>query len=200
MKDLFSRRLPACAGLGLLLAAFAAVPAQASVNTAPCSEPALTHAFQAFGDPNSYFLAGGETENNFSGAGWTLSGGAKLLEVTLQNGDAGQVLDLPSGARAVSPIVCVTSEDPVARAIVRDVSGSQGVFFYVEYEGTNTWGKPKNTGQIHGNKTEWTAVTPVNLQPENTSGWQPMRITLEAGGNTSEFQLYNLYLDPRMTH
>jgi hypothetical protein len=28
-------------------------------------------------------------------------------------------------------------------------------------------------------------------------GWQPMRITLIPGGKTSEFQLYDLYIDPR---
>jgi hypothetical protein len=47
--------------------------------------------------------------------------------------------------------------------------------FCVEYEGTSTRNHPKNTSQIHANKAEWTAVTPVNMQPENISGWQPMR-------------------------
>ncbi len=108
------------------------------------------------------------------------------------------MLDLPSGSEAVSPVICVNSAYPVARAMVRDVVGSQGVFFYVSYEGTNTWNTPRNTGQIHGSGTAWTAVNPVNLQPFNQSSWQPMRITLIPGGKTSDFQLYNLYVDPHM--
>ena len=95
-------------------------------------------------------------------------------------------------------MICITTEYPNARAIVRDVKGADGVSFYVGYEGTSTWTNPKNTGQIHGNNTEWTLATPVNLQPEKIAGWQPMRITLIPCGKTSEFQLYNLYADPRM--
>ena len=50
--------------------------------------------------------------------------------------------------------------------------------------------------QEHGSGKTWTLVTPVNLQPFNTAGWQPMRITLVPGGKTSDFRVYNLYLDP----
>jgi hypothetical protein len=139
----------------------------------------------------------GETAGNFNGSGWTLSGGAKIVATTLANGATGSVLDLPSGSKAVSPTICVTSDYPRARTMVRDVAGSEGVYFNVSYEGTNTWNNPKNTGQVHGSGTAWTLSTPVNLQPYNTLGWQPMRITLIPGGKTSEFQLYDLYIDPR---
>jgi hypothetical protein len=81
---------------------------------------------------------------------------------------------------------------------LRDLELSDGVFFYVSYEGTSTWNTPKNTGQVHGNNTAWTLSNPTNLQPYNVTGWQPMRITLIPGGNTSDFQIYNLYIDPRM--
>jgi hypothetical protein len=195
-KCLFSLRALA---LGGLAAAFAAVPAQAaatSVDTSMCSNPMLTQPFQSIKDSNWYTLMPGETPGSFDGSGWTLSGGAKVLTTTLPDGSTGSVLDLPSGSQAVSPTVCVTSDYPTARAMVQDVRGAEGVFFYVSYEGTNTWNTPKNTGQVHGSGTAWTAVTPVNLQPFNTAGWQPVRITLIPGGKTSDFRLYNLYLDP----
>ena len=108
----------------------------------------------------------------------------------------GTALGLPSGSKAVSPSFCVTSEYPTARTLVRDLAGSQGVYLNVSYEGTTTWNKPKNTGQVHGNGTEWTLSTPVNLQPENVTGWQILRLTLVPGGTKSDFQLYNLYIDP----
>ena len=90
----------------------------------------------------------------------------------------------------------MTSLYPTARTLVRDLAGSQGVYLNVSYEGTTTWNKPKNTGQVHGSGTAWTLSTPVTLQPENVTGWQVLRLTLVPGGTKSDFQLYNLYIDP----
>ena len=200
MKNpLFSYR---AVGLAMILGSLMAAPAQAatsSIDTSACSNPLLSQPFLASGDSNWYTLMPGESSDNFAGDGWQLSGGAKIVATKLADGTTGSVLDLPSGSKAVSPIICVTSSYPTARTMVRNVKGSEGVFFYVEYEGTKTWGHPKNTGQIHGNGNEFTLVTPVNLQPENTSGWQPMRITLVPGGKHSDFEVYDLYLDPRFS-
>jgi hypothetical protein len=181
-------------GTGLL----ASAPASASIDISQCVENELSQPFLYAKDVNFYTLVPGEYPDNFAGEGWQLSGGAEIVTETLQDGTVGQVLDLPSGSKAVSPVICVTSAYPTARGIVRNLKGSEGVFFYVEYEGTNTWEHPKNTGQIHGSGTAWTLVTPVNLQPYNVAGLEPMRISLVPGGKTSEFEVYNLYVDPRM--
>jgi hypothetical protein len=185
----------ATAALGLA----ASAPAYAAtIDTSMCTNPTLTQAFLPWGDQHSYAPMPGETASSFDATGWTLSGGAKIITTTLHNGTTSTVLDLPSGSKAVSPEVCVTSAYPTARGWVRDVKGSEGVFFYVSYAGTSTWTTPKNTGQIHGPGTSWGLVTPVNLQPYNVTGWQPMKITLVPGGTTSEFQVSDLELDPRM--
>jgi hypothetical protein len=94
--------------------------------------------------------------------------------------------------------MCVDSGYQTARTEVRDVVGSEGVFFYVSYEGTNTWTNPQNSGQVHGQQNSWTLSNPVNVQPSNTSGWQLVRFTFEPGGNNSDFQIYNFWVDPRM--
>lgn len=187
--------------MGALMCALAAaaMPASAaSLNTSQCSAAEYFQPFLYASDSNWYSPIPGESYDNLGGAGWQLYGGAKLVSTTLSDGSTGTILDLPSGSKAVTPVLCVTSEYPTARGIVRNLKGAEGVFFYVEYEGTGTWGHPKNTGQIHGTGTAWTLVTPVNLQPEKTAGLQPMRITLVPGGSTSDFQVYNLFVDPRM--
>ncbi|HWG08944.1 MAG TPA: hypothetical protein VN672_08040 [Solirubrobacteraceae bacterium] len=199
MKSLFSSKLAAAFAASSLLAAIAAIPAQAAVDTSGCETPEYTQPFQFAKDQNWYTLLPGESPGSFRGDGWQLSGGAQVVTTTLADGSTSQVLDLPSGSKAVGPVICVTSEYPTARGMVRNVKGSEGVFYYVEYEGTSTWGHPKNTGQVHGSGTAWTAVTPVNMQPYNTPGWQPMRITLIPGGKKSDFQVYDLYVDPRMS-
>jgi hypothetical protein len=184
--------------LGVLLLAFVAVPPQASADPAHCGAQEFSQAFLYARDSNYYTLLSGESADNFEGNGWQLSSGAQVVTEELSDGSTGQVLDLPSGSKAVSPVICVTKYYPTARAIVRNVKGSEGVFFYVEYEGTSTWGHAKNTGQIHGNHSEWTLVTPVNLQPVDSENFQYVRITLIPGGKTSDFEVYNLYVDPRM--
>jgi hypothetical protein len=199
---MFKKYLFSSSALGLMALAMSAIPVQAAsaatLDTSMCTSPSLTQAFLGWGDQRYYAPLPGETTSSFNGTGWTLSGGAKIVTTTLPSGATSTVLDLPSKSKAVSPTICVTSAYPVARGWVRDLKGSEGVFFYVSYAGTNTWTSPKNTGQIHGSGTSWGLVTPVNLQPYNTSGWQPMKITLVGGGTTSEFQVSNLQVDPRM--
>src|SRR6476660_2170689 len=180
--------------------AVGAVPAKAATSpakeTSQCKEPVLTQPLKWASDSNYYFLAPGQTPNNFEGAGWTLSGGASIKSTTVLGGSTGKVLDLPSGSKAVSPPICITNEYPIARTMVRNVTGAEGVYLNVSYEGTGTENKPKNTGQFHGNKTEWTLSGNMNLQPENVTGWQVVRLTLVPGGTKSDFQTYNLYIDP----
>lgn len=199
-------RSPRVLILGALLSIIATVPAYADphgkVNSAECSAGSFSTPFSSLKDNNWYTLAAGQSDTGFNGVGWELTGGAKIVTTTLPNGRTGSVLDLPSGARAVSPISCITSDYPTARAYVRNVIGGEGVAFNVAYEGTKTWEQPKNTGQIHGpGKNEWGASGAVNLQPEKSfEGWQPMRIVLVGNGKTSDFQVYDLYLDPRLSH
>jgi hypothetical protein len=202
MKFLFSRKALGSLGLGALATMLLAIPAQAettSVDTSICSTPEFSQPFLYAGDSNFYTLLPGESPGSFDGEGWELSGGAGVVTSTLADGSTTQVLDLPSGSKAVSPTICVTSLYPTARTMVRNAKGSEGVFFYVSYQGTKTWQTPKNTGQVHGSGTAWTLATPVNLQPEKLFGWQPMRVTLIPGGKTSEFQIYDMYVDPRMS-
>jgi hypothetical protein len=49
---------------------------------------------------------------------------------------------------------------------------------------------------VHGNGTAWTVSDKVNMQPGNLAGWQRVKLTLVGNGNTSLFEVYNLYVDP----
>jgi hypothetical protein len=204
-KYLFSRRsLGLSGGIAVLLAGLAVSPALASsmpttpVDTSACSAPQLSHPFLSAGDSNWYTLAPGESPDSFNGGGWTLSGGARIISTQLQHGQTGSVLDLPSGSTAVSPPMCVASDYPTARTMVRDVVGSEGVHTFVSYAGTKTAWKPQNTGQVHGNQSDWTLSNTINVHPGNLPGWQLVQFTLVPGGKSSEFQIYNFYVDPRM--
>jgi hypothetical protein len=195
-------------GLGVVIAALGAAPAHAattSVNTSMCSTPVFSQPFAAWQDTNSYTLASGQTADNFNGAGWKLSGGAKIVTATLSDGRTGSVLDLPAGSKAVSPTICVASNYPDARMMVNNLSGSNGgnVGFAVSYAGTSSAITPQQTGTFkttgyQGVSGGWLLSAPSDMQPGSAPGWQPMQITLTASDPTkSEFHIYNLYIDPR---
>ena len=185
-----------------------AVPAQAGgspasgtaasppVETVPCEVQPFTQPFLNLNDKSNYVLVPGESPNDFEGVGWNLSGGARIVQSALADGSTGRVLELPSGGEAVSPTFCVTTEYPTARTLISDVVGSEGVSFNVSYEGTASWNTPKNTGQVHGSGSQWTASAKVNMQPEGIAGWQRVKLTLIGKGKSSVFRVYNLYIDP----
>lgn len=213
-----SRRGTRAAGLaGLVAALLAAVavhpaPAAAKDTTLPagsmgvapadtsaCMNPTFSQAFLSDKDRNWYTLAPGQSPDDFTGNGWTLSNGARIVTAQLQNGQSGSVLDLPSGAVAISPPMCVTSDYPTARSLVCNVVGNDGVQFNVAYAGTRTWAQPKSAGQLKGQKNDWTISNSVNVHPDNnTTGWQIVRFSFVAGGKASDFQVYDFYVDPRM--
>ena len=68
------------------------------------------------------------------------------------------------------------------------------------YAGTQTATQAQNTGQVHGQGSGWTLSDSVNVQPANVPGWQLMRFVLVPGGKSSDFQVYDFYVDPHMFH
>jgi hypothetical protein len=162
-----------------------------------CTDPNLTQPFQSFGDQSYYVLAPGESPSNFTGDGWMLLKGANITTGTLADGPTGSVLDLPGGSMAVSPPMCVASNYPTARTMVRNVQGPGGVHVFVTYAGTATWSKAKDGGSAQGKGNAWGLSTNLKLDPANTDGWQIVRFALVAdGGAKNDYQLYNFYVDP----
>ena len=81
---------------------------------------------------------------------------------------------------------------------MRNVSGGEGVSFYVSYLRNGDWTAPKNTGQFHGDKSDWTLSGGMNIQPSSKPGWQQARFTFVAGGTKSHFQVDDFWVDPKM--
>lgn len=160
-----------------------------------CAAQPLSQPLTPFGDTNNYFLApaGDFTTSD----GWTLGAGATHVFTAQADGSTGGVLDMPSGATAVSPVICITSDYPTARLRVRNLVGSEGVSFAISYLRGGAWSAPKETGQFHGDKNVWGLSKPMNLQPSKTTGWQQIRLTFIAKGKNSRFQVDDVWIDPR---
>ncbi len=211
----FARRATgACAALAAVLAVAPAASAAsaptasgptasapaAAISSANCSTPTLTQPFASFGDTNEYALAPGETNDNFSATGWKLSGGAEIVTRRLYDGTTGEVLELPGGATAVSPTMCVTNAYSSARAMIKDVRGSAGVAVTAKYTANadGSGASSVSTGSFTDSGTAWSPSSVLNITPLSSSGWQYATFTLTASGTASEYRLYNLYVDPKM--
>jgi len=185
------------AGACVALLAIGASPALAAP-PAICEGQLFSQPFASLGDSHAYtFVAGSRFVS--ASEGWTLRNGASVVDAARPDGSAGNVLNLPSGAEAVSPPVCVTLAYPKARVRVRDVVGSGGVAVAVAYAGTKTALEPKNVGQVHGQQTRWTDSAPFNVQPQTAGseeGTRQVQFVFSAGGSTSLFQLFELWVDP----
>ena len=196
--------------LGILCALVGAslgtTPALAATATAPapvaaldsCDAQTMSQPFLAWKDSNLYALAPGGAFDELDGSGWDLQRGASIVSRTQPDGTVGGVLDLPSKSQATSPPVCITSDYPTARLWVRNIVGSEGVYFNVQYLRNGVWTNPKDNGQFHGANRAWTLSNPMNVMPDNVAGWQQVRFTFLAGGNTSRFQVNDFWIDPRM--
>jgi hypothetical protein len=198
MKEAFLARR--YLGMAAVTAAFALAPAQAVAAPAasPCPAAQLSQPFLSAGDSNWYTLAPGESAGSFDGGGWVLRGGAKVVSAALADGATGSVLDLPSGSEAVSPAMCVTADYTSARTMEQNVVGSGGVSFSVTYTGAGVSADPQRMGRVHGERGVWTLSRSMALAPADQAGGQRARFTLAAGGHSSEFQVYDFYVDPRM--
>lgn len=187
--------------LAVILAAIVSKAAQAAPYTPPstagCSEPAASQLFLRWGDYGWYAMIPGESPDNFAGTAWTLSGGASIKTVRLADGRTGGVLDLPSGAKAVSPQMCIGNGYPTARTLIRYGAGDTGSVAFTPHDLTSN-----TTLGTMGLKTTsaWALTPPVNVLPGSISGWHIMQFTYVAGGTNSEFQIYDFGVDPRMKY
>jgi hypothetical protein len=161
-----------------------------------CSSPTLSQPFSPWGDYNWYTLVPGQSERNFDGAGWYLGNGAQLETTRVYGGGIATVLNLPSGAWATSPVMCVAPSYPTARTMIRDLSGPPGVTLLVWYRGSSgSWTDPVVTGSLSGSRG-WAPSRPVQIDPPSTSAWSLGRFTLQAGWTGGTYEIYDFYVDP----
>jgi len=197
----FRQQLGWTAGLCFALVSLSASPALASSvapTTAPCETPKYSQPFTPFNDYNYYVLAPGG-EFNSSSEGWTLNGGAQIIQTGRPSAATGGVLDLPGGSQAISPPEPITLDDRTARVWVRNLKGGEGVKVSVSYLNTDSWLRPKDVGHVHGQHSSWTLSEPINTQPQTAGpeeGVRIVRFVFEAG-KANETQLFGLWVDPR---
>lgn len=172
----------------------------AKSTTATCEGQTFSQPFAAFGDDNYYTLVPGST---FASAeeGWKLAGGARIVPSGQPGGSAGGTLQLPPGAEAVSPPLCVTLQYPTARLWLDKVGTKGTLRVEVAYAKTKGSAVIKTVAKMQTGNT-WEPSEAFGIRPElggRTEGTRPVRFVFHSSGEReSSFQTYALYVDPRM--
>lgn len=106
---------------GIALAGLPATSSAALISGGACDNSSLSQPFANYGDRNEYKLV---TGGNFEGSlsGWTLSGGARVINGGNPNGSSGHSLYLPAGASVTTPFTCVNAAYPSFRLFARNDS------------------------------------------------------------------------------
>jgi hypothetical protein len=177
-------------------AASPAVDAELAV----CPGQTFSQPFAALGDANYYTLVQGSLFDS-PDEGWALHNGAAIVAATRPDGSSGGALDLPSGAYAVSPPVCVTLQYPTARTWIEGVKGFGGVVVGVYYAGSRPVGGP--VGLLTAPQgAGWQLSRPFQVHPQLTGaeeGVREVRFVFASLGRGSDYRLSGLYVDPRMS-
>ena len=167
-----------------------------------CQAPILSQPFSDLKDTRDYVLAPGGDFSNPGGAGWQFFDGARIVSGTRPDGRAGGSLYMPSGSTAISPVMCVDMTYPTARMWARTLGGDGDVKFSVSYAGTKTELRPQDVGHLHGERNAWKLSGDVHIKPElagKDTGWRKVAFVLTAGGKAGQFQIDDIYVDPRMS-
>jgi hypothetical protein len=189
---LAARRALAVLAISVALPAIAAAPAAA--DTSSCPTPTLTQPFSAWGDDNWYALVPGQLDGSFVGGGWVLGGGASVRTATVLDGKLATVLDLPSGAWAISPSMCVDPTYISARMMLRGVGGASDLTARVSYGDYWNLSSYRSMGTANGGSS-WQPSSTLSMNPPGSS-WQVARFMLMEGNDGDESQVYDLFVDP----
>jgi hypothetical protein len=178
---------------------FGVVPPASSAAQGVC-EPAAAQVFSWAGDTNWYAPVPGFTWDGFSSDGWRLSGGAEVVTTTLADGTQGPAVDLPSGATAVSPLMCVRNGNDyrTARGEVRDLSGTAGVDLIVSHIRLGSWNQMETSGTLTGEGADWTLPQAIHIDHRRGGGPELVVFRLIGAGTGADTQVSNLFVDPRM--
>ena len=187
-----------------MLALVLAAPASASAGVLPgtCPDEPLAQPFLPWADPMQYVPApDGGFEDDADG--WKLRGGAEVSRGNesfyVRDERDRRSLDLPAGASALSPPMCVGIERPTVRFFARRTSGWLLPTLRVEVLYNGIDGELRTLALLPVTAgTSWQPTLPLpilaNLMP-NLSGDQAtvaFRFTAVGGG----FKVDDVYVDP----
>jgi hypothetical protein len=163
----------------------------------------LSNPFTQWSDSADYALApGGDFE---SGADdWTLTKNASLTAgnqpYKLADTSGSNSLELPAGAVATSPAMCIDATYPYFRLFARKLgSGKAGLKVKVVFLDEKQNEKGKDSGEVKIDSTDWTLTDSLKIDvafdPNFGGGAAPVRFQFIAPKDNT-WRIDDLYVDP----
>ena len=173
----------------------------ALLSTSTCDNATLSQPFLPWGDTNDYKLVPG---GNFEGslAGWTLSGGARVVAGSEPYGATGALgansLYLPAGASVQSPYTCVNAAYPSFRLFGRTNGLLSTVVVQVVYKLPllGPVGIPVGTIALSGSWQPTLPMLTASAIPGLVSGGTA-QVSLKFTALTGSSQIDDVFVDPR---
>ena len=180
-----------------VLAGSIAAPAALGAGCPP--PPSPRHPFQPWGDSNTYVLTNGGSFEQGGPDGWSLSGGAKIVQGNepwyVNSQSDHQSLYLPAGASATSGCTTAPLINSMVRFFANNVgSASGGIHVEVIVNGG------KNgvlDGGVINPAAGWSPTAPDNVPwAHPLKGAVQLQVRLTAVGSGAAFDVDDVYLDP----
>jgi hypothetical protein len=169
-------------------------PTETAASRESCVHPLIEQPFTTFGDMRDYVLAPGGSFDDPSAPGWDLDGGAAVSD---------GALDLPVGASATTPAMCVDLNYPTMRFLglqktKRDADIDVEVLYPDAEDHALEWHK---AGSAQAKRAdEWEPTQDVKLSPERGgkfAGGRPVALRFTNDSKKSDWRIDNVYVDPR---
>jgi hypothetical protein len=175
----------------------AAAEERAAEKAAPCEERTFARVFEPWNDSRLYTLApGGDFET--LAEGWTLDGATAAADSSpfvLGAALGASSLELPAGATALSPPICVERGFPSFRLAARSVSADQA---FVKVQVVYADGRAKKTGRLQP-AADWAVTRKLSLAQGRfkVRRGKSALVRLRFAATAGTARLDDLYVDPR---
>ena len=169
-----------------------------AVSSEPCADREFARVFKPWHDRALYTLApGGDFET--LAEGWTLEGGVLAADSSpflLGAALGASSLELPAGASAVTPPICVERGFPSFRFVARSVGEERAV---MKVQVLYADGKKKATGRVKPG-AEWAPTRKLSLAQGRFKirRGRSAQVQLRFAVTTGTARLDDVYIDPRM--
>ena len=186
-------------GLAVLTVVAALGGAPAAAHAASCPDPVVAQVFFPWLDPD-WSVPDGGVEHG--GQGWTLAGGAAIVQGNepyhVAGGHDHQSLVLPAGSAAVTPPVCISVDHPALRFFARNTGAAASVLgVSVIFHGLDGSVTSLSIGQL-ASGAGWapTPVVPVTVNLLSLLGDQWVSFGFAPIDTSGDWQIDDVYVDP----
>jgi hypothetical protein len=151
---------------------------------------------------NSLYLSAPDGGLEAGGAGWKLSGGARVVSggdpFALGGSRSTRALSLPSGSSAKSPATCIAKGMPTFRLTARNTGAARARLLVTVVYGPGGKRVSKRAGVVTAGRA-WSPIRQLSLKRGQVGSATAVSFRFTPLDRTGSWQVDSLYIDPRLS-